>query len=113
MSIDEMLAFACIECGLSVDQFFSLSFYEWSLEVHRVKAKQKRENDKWEGNAMLAGEIMALMANINRDAKKKPTAFTRKDFVRLSHDLPEKQITTKPMTPLEMKQKFGTKFKKQ
>jgi len=113
MSIDEMLAFAGIECNLSVEQFFALSFYEWSIEVHRVKVRRKREHEIWEGNAALAGEVMALIANVNRDAKKKPVPFSRKDFIRLSFDPPEKQITTKPMTPLEMKQKFGTKFKKE
>ncbi len=84
-----MIEFAYVQCGLSIDEFYNLSLYEWSLEVLRVKNKIKAENTKWESHAVLVREFMALMANINRNPKKVPTPYKSTDFIRLSFDEPD------------------------
>ncbi len=81
-----MLAFAYAECGLSVDEFFDLSLYEWSLELHKARERSKKEFNEWESNAVFVREILSMIANANRDAKKKPTPFEGKDFIKLSID---------------------------
>jgi hypothetical protein len=81
-----MLKFAYVDCGLSVDEFYGLSFYEWQLEVSRVKRKAELMNAEWESHAMLFRELMALTANINRNPKRTPTPFEGKYFIRLSFD---------------------------
>lgn len=35
---------------------------------------------------MLNGDLMALIANVNRDVRKRPTPFKRDDFYRMSLD---------------------------
>ncbi len=82
-----MIAFAYAECGLTIDEFLGLSFYEWSLEIHKVRQQNKREHERWEGNAILTRELMALIANVNRDSKKRALPFEGKDFIKLSFDI--------------------------
>ena len=87
-----MIIFAYTECGLSIEQFFRLSWYEWSLEIEKVSVRIKRDHDIWEGQASLMRENMALLANINRDSKKKGTPFKGSDFIKLSFDKNEEEI---------------------
>lgn len=105
-----MLAFAYAECGLTVDEFFDLSFWEWSLEIHKVRARSERLKDKWENDACFVREIMALIANVNRDGKKHPKPYEGKDFIRLSFDkdVPEKN---KIVPPEEVEAYFGKTLK--
>ena len=86
-----MVEFAYVQCGLSIDEFYNLSFYEWNLEVQRVHKRLKDGHSKWEGQASLIREFMALMANINRNAKKQPVPFTGSDFIKLSFDKKDDQ----------------------
>ncbi len=102
-----MVAFAYSECGLSIEQFFRLSWYEWSLEILRVKARRKRDFTVWEGQASLIREHMALMANFNRDTKKRPQPFKGSDFIKLSFDEKEEEQERKIMSPEEVEAKFG------
>jgi hypothetical protein len=101
-----MIAFAFSECGLSVDQFFELSWYEWGLHVYRVTERRKREHSNWENNAILVREQIAAMYNTAGKGFKK--FFEGKDFIKLSFDEAEKKVTDyKVMTPEEVEQKFG------
>lgn len=95
-----MIMFAYTECGLSLEQFFELSWYEWSLEIERVRVRKKRDSDIWEGNAVLTGELMALIANVNRDPKKRANAYMRTDFFVLSFD-DKKLIEDRRFTAVE------------
>lgn len=104
-----MLAFAYAECGLNVDQFFNLSFYEWSLEVYKVKKRQERLRDKWEGEAAFVREI--LLAVYNSAGKIYKRNFEREDFYKLSFDTVKKKVETREMTPEEIKKKFGKALK--
>lgn len=106
MDIDEMLAFAYSECGLSVDEFFSLSWYEWSLEVYKVRQRKENEFNRWEMNVSVTREFMAMFYNVNRG---KNAAKSGKDIIPLSFDNPGKKEPkeTREMTPDEIKNKFG------
>jgi hypothetical protein len=110
-----MVEFAYVECGLSVDEFYDLSFYEWALEVRRVKRKAELLSIKWEGQASLFRELMALLANINRNPKKSPSPFEGKDFIPLSFDKPKEKYVSKQMTQDEVDariKKLESKIKK-
>jgi hypothetical protein len=101
-----MVKFAYVDCGLSVDEFYGLSFYEWQLEVNRVKRKAELKNAEWEGQAMLFRELMALTANINRNPKRTPTPFEGKDFIRLSFDPAKEEKGSRKLTQEEVDAKF-------
>lgn len=104
-----MLAFSYSECGLNVDQFFNLSFYEWSLEVYKVSERRKKEFSQWEGDAFLAREVMAvIMESAGKVYKGKvdPTKIFPLSFDKKS------EARAEPLTSKEMKEKLGTKFRK-
>lgn len=97
-----MLAFAVSEGGLSVDEFFELSWFEWSLLILKVKSDRERG---W----MYTREVVAAIYNVNRDQKKRPKPFDGKEFYPLSFD--KKEEETKVMTPKEIKEMLGSKFR--
>lgn len=107
-----MLAFAYAECGLTVDEFFGLSFYEWSLEVYKVKRRNEHLKAKWENDAVFVRELMALIANVNRNSKQKPVPYQGKDFIKLSFDKEEIEDKNKRVTPEEVEAYFGKYLKK-
>jgi hypothetical protein len=102
MEIEEMLAFAYTECGLSIDQFFKLSWYEWSLEIEKVSKRYENDNKAWESNAVLAREIMALLYNPYR-AKGSPYK-SGKELLPLSFDKKDSEPVI--MAPEEVEKKF-------
>jgi len=106
--MDEMLAFAYAECGLTVDEFFKLSFYEWSLEIYKVRKKQERVKDKWESDAAFVRELLAMLYNPHRGNGPQKSG---KDFIKLSFDKKETE-TVEPLTEKAMKERLGTKFRK-
>ncbi len=83
-----------------------MSYYEWSLEIYKARKRHEADHHKWESNAAFVREIMALIANVNRDSKKKPLPYDGSDFIRLSFDKKEDQ-KSKAMTPEEVEAKFG------
>ncbi len=103
-----MIAFGYTECGLSIDQFFMLSFYEWSLEVEKVRRRNERDFNIWEGHAALSRQLMAAVMNSAGKSYKK--LVDPRELISLSFDKAEKQAERVPKTDKEMKQKFGRKF---
>jgi len=103
-----MLAFAYSECGLSVDDFFNLSWYEWSLELYKAKVKKKNE---WELNASLTREVIAAIYNTAGKTYKKQ--FESKEFIPLSFDKDNvrEPKETREMTPEEIEEKFSKHLK--
>ena len=101
-----MVVFAYTDCGLSLEKFMSLSFFEWHCEVEKYKKKQKAVLDEWEGHGLLMGQLMALIANVNRNKKYKATPYERTDFVRLSFDKEKPDNKGRLMTPEEVEVKF-------
>ena len=85
-----MISFAYTECGLSIDEFFSLSWYEWSLEIERVHVRNKRDFEIWEGQASLFRNLMATVMNSSGKSYKKH--IDAKDLMRLSFDKDEQEI---------------------
>lgn len=88
-----MLAFAYAECGLNIEQFFKLSWYEWSLEVYKVKQKRVLETRIWEGHAVLIRELAAVVMNSAGKSYKK--IFEGKELMPLSFDKIEKVEETR------------------
>lgn len=105
-----MLAFAYSECGLNVDEFFSLSWYEWSLEVYKVRQRNEHDFHKWERSVSVTREFMAMFYNVNRG---KSPAKTGKDMVPLSFDnqIIKEPRETREMTSEEIQKKFGKHLK--
>lgn len=97
-----MLTLAYTEMGLTVEEFFNLSWYEWGLECLKLKKKNESQVQLWAFR-----EFMALMANINRDDKKRPIPFKGSDFFKLSFDKEDKPKETRQMTQEEIEKKFG------
>lgn len=97
-----MIAFAVTEGGLTLDEFERLSWFEWSLLILKVKSERERG---W----MYTREVVAAIYNVNRDQKKRPKPFEGKEFYPLSFD--NKDEEKKVMTPKEIKEMFGSKFK--
>lgn len=97
-----MIIFAYTECGLSIEEFFRLSWYEWSLEVEKVSRRRKHDYDIWEGQASLFRELMATVMNSSGKSYKKH--IDPKDLIHLSFDKVDetkKEAVTK-LTPEEV-----------
>jgi hypothetical protein len=109
-----MIEFAYTECNLSIDQFFELSWYEWSLEVKRNEYKNKKRYEEWEGHASLTRSIMALLVNIHPNKRKGSKEVTGKDFIHLSFDdkEDEKNKEIKRLKPEEVDAKYSKFIKK-
>ena len=71
-------AFAIIEAGLPEDLFWRSTPRELATLYERWGEREKRHLDIQ--NRQTA-RICALLANINRDKKQKPTPFTEEDFM--------------------------------
>jgi len=81
------------------------------MEIHKANEMFKSENRRWEQNADFVRNIMALMVNLTPRGKG-AKIYTGQDFIKLSSDKVETKEERKPITPKEMKEKFGTKFNK-
>lgn len=100
-----MIMFAYTECGLSIERFFELSWYEWSLEIEKVRIRKDRDFDIWEGQASLMRNFMALFANANRGKNTPP--FKPTDFIRLSFDnIEEEKRGTEKLSPEQVQERF-------
>lgn len=105
-----MLAFAYAECGLTVDEFFRLSLYEWSLEIYKVRKRSEREKEIWESNAVFVRKIIAAV--LNSAGKSYEREILETEIVQLSFDKKQTEGVTEPLTQKGMKNRLGTKFKK-
>lgn len=105
-----MIVFAYSECGLSIEKFFKLSLFEWSLEVEKVKKANDRDFRIWESNAALTRKIVSAIYN---SAGKSYKGFIdEKDLLPLSFDSGVKEKKeTREMTPEEIEKKFGKHLK--
>lgn len=59
--------------GLRPSEFWDMTFWEFSQFAHGFVDRDRLE---WSRTA----SIMALIANVNRDSKRRPEAFTIDDF---------------------------------
>lgn len=105
-----MIAFAYAECGLNVDEFFSLSWYEWSMEVYKANKRSESQNTLFEGNARILRRFMSLTYSLW--AGKGSPKYSEEDFLPLPSD--SKKIEpkeTREMTQEEIDKKFGKHLK--
>jgi hypothetical protein len=105
-----MIAFAYTECNLSIEQFFGLSFFEWSLEVLKVRKRNEEKALEWEWDWARTRALWIVLVNANRDSKRYPKPFENKDLITLSFD-PKEEDKGKRMTPEEVEAKFGKTLK--
>ncbi|MEB3210264.1 MAG: hypothetical protein VKL39_02870 [Leptolyngbyaceae bacterium] len=100
-----MVAFAVTECGLSVDEFMNLSWFEWSLELIKVKNRYKKEFENWEWDWARTRSLWHILINSNSKQKYKP-----EDLIKLSFDKKEKKKKEERLKPKQVKELFGGKF---
>jgi hypothetical protein len=53
----------------------------------------KRHNDREEWLDYRTGLVCAIIANVNRDSKKKPEPFTPQDFMPQREQKPERELS--------------------
>lgn len=99
-----MMVYAYVYCGISVEEFWDMSYYEFGLA-----SLKSRHN--FETKAAFNRDILCLLANINRDDKRKPSPFKGSDFYKLSFDKDEVE-ELKLLTPEEVENKFPKTLKK-
>lgn len=75
--------------GLKPDEFWTLTPAEWERMVKGYLAREERADYR-------AGLICAVLANINRDEKKRSKPYEPADF------MPQPSKPTAPQTPEQM-----------
>lgn len=105
-----MMVFAYTEMDISIERFLDLSWYEWGLEVLKLRARNKRNIDNWESNTFVIRRFMTLFATANTP-KDKPLPKDTDWGIKLSFDKEEKE-EKQLMTPEEVESKFGKFLKK-
>lgn len=95
---------ARIQLGLSDEDFLQETPYSLSLLMEQADLKDFKQA---RGTAMVA----AILANVHRDSKKQPKAFTEMDFIP-SHLIPAsmKPKKYKQLTPIEQRKVIAATF---
>jgi hypothetical protein len=98
-----MLEMGVVDLGLSPDEFWELSWYEWGLYVLRQKKLSEEQKFRFETSWDQTRQMWATLININSPKGKgvKPD-----DLIQLSYDKKE----TKRKTPDEVAKKFKPKL---
>jgi hypothetical protein len=71
--------------GLSPEYFWSLTWYEWGLEVTGFYYQEEEKIHQQELTMDLTRRFMALFANAQR-TRKSDRVFKPEDFIKLSYD---------------------------
>lgn len=99
-----MLEIGVVDLGLSPDEFWDLSWYEWGLYILREKKRGEAANYKFETGWDQTRILWATLRNVHGD-KAKPS-----DLIKLSYDdKVKKEVVRK--SPEEVAKKFGIKGK--
>lgn len=100
-----MLEIGVVELGLSPDEFWELSWYEWGLYILRQKKHAETEKFIFETGWEQTRQLWATLININSPKGKgvKPS-----DLIKLSFD-DNKFTQIKRKTPEEVEAKFNKK----
>ena len=94
-----MLEIGVVELGLSPDEFWELSWYEWGLYILRHNKQTERETFKFETGWDQTRKLWATLININSPKGK---GVKESDLIKLSYD--KKEVKRK--TPEEVEAKF-------
>lgn len=101
-----MMTVAYTEMELSVEEFLNLSWYEWMLEIFKLRAKNKRRLDEWESNTFVIRRFMTLFAQANTP-KGNPSPKDTDWGIKLSFDKDDLAGKEKIIPPEEVEAKFG------
>lgn len=100
---------AVTDMGLSPQEFWRLTWYEWGMYCLKLYKDSKRMLAQRELSIDLTRHFMALFANANR--REHAPAFEPEDFLwRLSYD--KARTEDRQLSPKEIKGLLGSKFKK-
>lgn len=100
---------AVTDLGLSPEQFWRLTWYEWGMYCLKLYKDSKKMLAERELSIDLTRHFMALFANANRG--KSQTAFTPQDFLwKLSYD--KTVVEERPLSFKEMKALYGSRIRK-
>lgn len=91
--------------GLSVDEFWKLTFQEYWLYALRFSKITENKKSEVEGQLIMLKELFAHIANFSMYKKKDGSFFTRKDFEPV-----EKLEGGQKLTMKQAKQRLGSKF---
>lgn len=96
--------------GLSPQEFWRLTWFEWGLYCLKLYKDSKRMLAQRELSIDLTRHFMALFANANRG--KNTAAFEPQDFLwKLSYDK-DAAVEERPLTFKEAKALMGSRIKK-
>lgn len=96
-----MLETAVVDLGLSPDEFWELSWYEWGLYALRYKRMTEDKKFLFETGWDQTRQLWAVLINSHSSKKVKPG-----DLIKLSYD--KKELKRK--TPEEVAKKFKPKL---
>ncbi len=105
-----MLALAVSELDLSPDVFWELTWYDWSLYLHKLDVK--RESDKLK-QELEWDRFRSLFTVISNHTPKKAGTPPSKptDWMRLSFDNETEKKESEPLTPDQVEKRFGKSLK--
>jgi hypothetical protein len=97
-----MLEIGVVNLGLSPDEFWDLSWYEWGLYILREKHRAEENKFLFETGWEQTRQLWAIIINMNSSKKVKPS-----DLIKLSFDDKEQ---SKDFKPGEVVKKFKEKY---
>lgn len=77
-----------------------------------VTKRVQRKIDDRELSIEQTRQLMTLIANTNRDPKKKPAPYIPTDFWKLSYDKLDDGEEAPPLTLKEVKEQLGSRLKR-
>lgn len=103
---------AVVEMGMSPKEFWSLTWYDWSLYLMRFNKQVENRKLQREIEWSHTRALMAVISNASPNRGEK--TFKPEDFMRLSFDDPEvlKKEGPDPDGFRKMKEKYGSKIKR-
>ena len=94
---------AVAELGISPNEFWSLSWFEWGCYLLRLEKQLDKEKFQWEEGWEQTRIIWSLIANVNGNK------FKPQDLIKLPRDKEEKEKVL--LTPEQVENMFPTKLK--
>jgi hypothetical protein len=99
-SSKELLDILFIECGVGIEEFWKMTWYETNLYLLRLHEQRKKETTTNEMHWDMTRRIMATV--INMSGKTIKTAVKPQDIMSLSTDEEEENVKPRMYTPEEV-----------
>jgi hypothetical protein len=81
---------ARIELGLTSEVFYSSTWYDWSLWMHKIHHDRKKRNEDHEVIIEMFRTSLSFYYNCNKGSEN--PEISREDFWRLSYDKPKEEV---------------------